>query len=68
VGGAEELLPVIDRVLAANPAEVEAYRGGKAGLLGFFVGQVMQATQGKADARAVNELLRERLSESSVDR
>jgi aspartyl-tRNA(Asn)/glutamyl-tRNA(Gln) amidotransferase subunit B len=68
VGGAEELLPVIDRVLAANPVEVEAYRGGKAGLLGFFVGQVMQATQGKADARAVNELLRERLSASSVDR
>ncbi len=56
-----ELDPVIDAILAANPGQVEAYRGGKAGLLGFFVGQVMKETQGKADARAVNERLREKL-------
>ena len=38
-----------------------AYRAGKEGLLGFFVGQVMRETQGKADPRAVNQLLREKL-------
>ena len=37
-------------------------RAGKEGLLGFFVGQVMKETQGKADARVVNERLREKLS------
>jgi aspartyl-tRNA(Asn)/glutamyl-tRNA(Gln) amidotransferase subunit B len=52
---------VIDGILAANPGQVEAYRGGKEGLLGFFVGQVMKETQGKADPRVVNERLRERL-------
>jgi aspartyl-tRNA(Asn)/glutamyl-tRNA(Gln) amidotransferase subunit B len=57
-----ELGPLVDRVLAANPGQVEAYRAGKEGLLGFFVGQVMRETQGKADARAVNQLLREKLS------
>ena len=49
-------------ILAANPGQVEAYRGGKEGLLGFFVGQVMKETQGKANARVVNERLREKLS------
>ena len=47
------------RILAANPGQVEAYRGGKEGLLGFFVGQVMKETGGKANTRAVSELLRE---------
>lgn len=51
----------IDAVVEANPDEVEAYRAGKTGLLGFFVGQVMRATGGSADPRAVNRLLRERL-------
>ena len=62
VADASELDPVIDAILAANPGQVEAYRGGKEGLLGFFVGQVMKETQGKADARVVNERLREKLS------
>ena len=44
---------------SANPGQVAAYRGGKEGLLGFFVGQVMKETQGKADPRVVNELVRE---------
>ncbi len=42
--------------------QVESYRGGKEGLLGFFVGQVMRETQGKADPKVVNQLLREKLS------
>jgi aspartyl-tRNA(Asn)/glutamyl-tRNA(Gln) amidotransferase subunit B len=57
-----ELEPIVEGILAANPGQVEAYRGGKEGLLGFFVGQVMKETQGKADPRVVNELLREKLS------
>jgi aspartyl-tRNA(Asn)/glutamyl-tRNA(Gln) amidotransferase subunit B len=62
VSDASELDPVIDGILAANPGQVEAYRGGKDGLLGFFVGQVMKETQGKADPRVVNERLREKLN------
>ena len=62
VSDAAALDPVIDGILAANPGQVEAYRGGKEGLLGFFVGQVMKETQGKADARVVNERLREKLN------
>ena len=61
VSNASELEPLVDRILAANPSQVEAYRGGKEGLLGFFVGQVMRETQGKADAKLVNELVRTKL-------
>jgi aspartyl-tRNA(Asn)/glutamyl-tRNA(Gln) amidotransferase subunit B len=57
-----ELDPVIDRILAANPGQVDQYRGGKDGLLGFFVGQVMKETGGAADARVVSERLREKLA------
>ncbi|MFZ5427269.1 MAG: Asp-tRNA(Asn)/Glu-tRNA(Gln) amidotransferase subunit GatB [Thermodesulfobacteriota bacterium] len=52
----------IDQVLAANPAEVEAYRGGKTKLMGFFVGQIMKATRGQANPGLVNELLAKKLS------
>jgi Asp-tRNA(Asn)/Glu-tRNA(Gln) amidotransferase B subunit len=56
-----ELEPLIERVLAANPDQVETYRGGKEGVLGFFVGQVMKETQGKADAKVVSDLVRAKL-------
>jgi Asp-tRNA(Asn)/Glu-tRNA(Gln) amidotransferase B subunit len=56
------LEPVVDAVLAANPGQVDAYRSGKEGLLGFFVGQVMRETDGKADPKVVSELLREKLA------
>jgi aspartyl-tRNA(Asn)/glutamyl-tRNA(Gln) amidotransferase subunit B len=56
-----QLEPIVDEVLAQNEKQVEAYRGGKAGLLGFFVGQVMKQTNGQADARVVNELVRKKL-------
>ncbi|HZT54454.1 MAG TPA: Asp-tRNA(Asn)/Glu-tRNA(Gln) amidotransferase subunit GatB [Gaiellaceae bacterium] len=55
------LEPVVEAVLAAHPEQVATYRGGKEGVLGFFVGQVMRETQGKADPRVVNRLLRDRL-------
>jgi Asp-tRNA(Asn)/Glu-tRNA(Gln) amidotransferase B subunit len=61
VADASELDPVIDRVLGENEQQVEDYRGGKEGLLGFFVGQVMRETQGKANPKVVNERLREKL-------
>ena len=56
-----EIEKTIDQVLAANPKEVEAYRKGKEKLFGFFVGQVMKATQGKANPPLVNELLKKKL-------
>jgi len=52
---------LVDRILAANPGQVEQYRGGKQGLLGFFVGQVMKETGGSADAKVVSELVRAKL-------
>jgi aspartyl-tRNA(Asn)/glutamyl-tRNA(Gln) amidotransferase subunit B len=57
-----ELEPLVERILAANEEQVAAYRAGKEGLLGYFVGQVMQETQGKADPKVVNELLRAKLN------
>ena len=57
-----ELEPIVDRVIAASPDQVEAFRNGKEGLLGFFVGQVMKETEGKANPRVVSELVRAKLS------
>jgi len=52
---------VIDQVIADNPTQLEQYRGGKDKLFGFFVGQVMKATRGKANPAQVNALLKARL-------
>lgn len=60
------LAATIAEILAANPDKVATYRAGKAGLLGFFVGQVMKATQGKADPKAINTLLAEQLGEPAA--
>jgi aspartyl-tRNA(Asn)/glutamyl-tRNA(Gln) amidotransferase subunit B len=57
-----QLEPLIDRILGEHESQVAAYRSGKEGLLGFFVGQVMRQTEGKADPKLVNELLRNKLS------
>ena len=51
----------IEEILAKNPKEVEEYKKGKEKLFGFFVGQVMKATQGKANPQLVNELLKKKL-------
>jgi len=58
-----EIGEVIDSVLAAHPSQVKDYRSGKEKLLGFFVGQVMKQTQGKANPKLVNEILREKLNQ-----
>ena len=51
----------IDKVIAANPDKVAEFQGGKDKVLGWFVGQIMQATKGKANPKMVNQLLREKL-------
>jgi aspartyl-tRNA(Asn)/glutamyl-tRNA(Gln) amidotransferase subunit B len=61
LGDEGELGPIVDAVIAAHPEQVETYGGGKEGVLGFLVGQVMRETQGKADPKVVNRLLAERL-------
>lgn len=55
------IIAAIDEVIAKNPQQVADYRGGKDKLFGFFVGQAMKATQGKANPDALNRLLKERL-------
>ncbi len=49
---------IVQKIVDSHPAEVEAYKGGKTNLLGFFVGQVMKETKGRANPKTVNELLR----------
>jgi Asp-tRNA(Asn)/Glu-tRNA(Gln) amidotransferase B subunit len=61
VADATELGAVIEGVLAAWPEKVEEYRAGKKSLVGMFIGEVMKATGGSADPKAVRELLSERL-------
>ena len=56
-----EIDRVIDEVIAANSKQLEQYRGGKETLFGFFVGQVMKASKGKANPKIVNERLKEKL-------
>jgi aspartyl-tRNA(Asn)/glutamyl-tRNA(Gln) amidotransferase subunit B len=52
---------IIDEIIAANPKQVEQYRGGKKTVVGFFVGQVMKASKGQANPQLVNELLAKKL-------
>ena len=56
-----EVEKIIDDLIAKNPDQVEQFRAGKDKVLGFFVGQVMKASKGKADPAQVNQLLREKL-------
>ena len=61
ISEAEDIEPIINDVLAKNPKEVERFRAGEEKLLGFFVGQIMKATKGKANPQTVNELLKKKL-------
>jgi aspartyl-tRNA(Asn)/glutamyl-tRNA(Gln) amidotransferase subunit B len=56
------IIAIVDDIIAANGDKVEAYRGGKDKLFGFFVGQVMKASKGSANPQKVNELLKEKLA------
>ncbi|MBM4334153.1 MAG: Asp-tRNA(Asn)/Glu-tRNA(Gln) amidotransferase subunit GatB [Deltaproteobacteria bacterium] len=62
VSDSAEIERIVGEVLSAHPDKVEAYRKGKEKLFGFFVGQVMKASQGKANPQMVNELLKKKLS------
>ena len=61
ISDASAIEPLIDAIIAANPAQVEQYRAGKEKVFGFFVGQVMKQSQGKANPAQVNALLKEKL-------
>jgi len=56
------LVPVIEKILADNPGQLAQYREGKDKLFGYFVGQVMKATQGKANPQLINDLLKKMLA------
>jgi len=56
-----ELEKAVDEVIASSPDEVARFKGGDQKLMGFFVGQIMKATKGKANPKLVNELLRKKL-------
>ncbi|MGD8927006.1 MAG: Asp-tRNA(Asn)/Glu-tRNA(Gln) amidotransferase subunit GatB [Thioalkalispiraceae bacterium] len=58
---AGEVEKIIDEVIANNPEQVEQFKAGKGKVLGFFVGQVMKASKGKADPAQVNKILQEKL-------
>jgi aspartyl-tRNA(Asn)/glutamyl-tRNA(Gln) amidotransferase subunit B len=62
VSDSHELEPIVDRIIADNPKQAEQFRSGKTKLLGFFVGQVMKETAGKANPKQVNDLIISRLN------
>jgi aspartyl-tRNA(Asn)/glutamyl-tRNA(Gln) amidotransferase subunit B len=62
ISDAGALIPLIEKVMADNPSQLGQYRGGKDKLFGFFVGQVMKATQGKANPQLINDLLKKMLA------
>jgi aspartyl-tRNA(Asn)/glutamyl-tRNA(Gln) amidotransferase subunit B len=62
ISDVDEIEKIVSRVIADNPKPVEQYRQGKTGNFGFFVGQVMKATGGRANPQTVNEVLKKRLA------
>lgn len=61
ISDASALEKMVDEVIAANPKQVEQYKGGKTAVIGFLVGQVMKASRGQANPAAVNDLLKAKL-------
>ena len=61
ISDADALVPIIDQIMADNPGKVADYRSGRTGLLGFFMGQAMRATGGKANPQVVKKLVEARL-------
>jgi len=62
ISDSSSILPIIDELIIEHPDEVQAFRNGKTKLLGFFVGQLMKRTKGKADPKLANKLLAEKLN------
>jgi aspartyl-tRNA(Asn)/glutamyl-tRNA(Gln) amidotransferase subunit B len=63
ISDSSALEAAVDEVIAANPDALASYRAGETKVLGFLVGQVMKATQGRADPKLVNRLLRDKLAD-----
>ncbi|MEO3429700.1 Asp-tRNA(Asn)/Glu-tRNA(Gln) amidotransferase subunit GatB [Pelagibius sp. CAU 1746] len=61
ISDSSEIEALVDEIIAGNPGQVEQFKGGNEKILGWFVGQVMKATQGKANPGMVNKVLREKL-------
>ncbi|GAB4357075.1 MAG: Asp-tRNA(Asn)/Glu-tRNA(Gln) amidotransferase subunit GatB [Kiloniellaceae bacterium] len=61
ISDTSEIEGLVDGIIANNPAQVDQFKGGNEKILGWFVGQVMKATQGKANPGVVNEILRKKL-------
>ena len=61
IADSSELEQIIAQVLSQNDKSVQDYKGGKTNAFGFLIGQIMKATQGKANPKMVNELLTEKL-------
>ena len=62
ISDSASILPIIDELIIEHPKEVELFKNGKTKLLGFFVGQLMKRTKGKADPKLANKLLSEKLN------
>ena len=62
ISDSSSILPIIDELITEHSDEVQAFRNGKTKLLGFFVGQLMKRTKGKADPKLANKLLAEKLN------
>nr|XP_016443314.1 PREDICTED: glutamyl-tRNA(Gln) amidotransferase subunit B, chloroplastic/mitochondrial-like [Nicotiana tabacum]XP_016443315.1 PREDICTED: glutamyl-tRNA(Gln) amidotransferase subunit B, chloroplastic/mitochondrial-like [Nicotiana tabacum] len=60
-----EIEKMVDKVIADNPKQLEQYRGGKTKLQGFFAGQVMKESKGKANPKLLNKILLEKLNATS---
>jgi len=62
ISNPDELGAIIDKIIAENPDKLEQYRAGKTKLQGFFVGQIMKATSGRADPKLTNQILNQKLN------
>ena len=62
ISDSSSILPIIDELISEYPNEVQSFRNGKTKLLGFFVGQLMKRTKGKADPKLANKLLAQELN------
>jgi aspartyl-tRNA(Asn)/glutamyl-tRNA(Gln) amidotransferase subunit B len=61
ISDSSEIEGLVDEIIANNPKQVEQYKGGNEKIIGWFVGQVMKATQGKANPGLVNQVLKQKL-------
>ena len=61
ISNVDDVTSLVDQILADHPKQVGAYRSGKTKLFGFFVGQIMKASKGRANPSVVNQILKSRL-------